>query len=37
MPTWIERTARQRSMRQVMLFLLVTVVVVSLYALNASY
>jgi hypothetical protein len=37
MTTWIERTARQRSLRQVILFLLVTGVVVSLYALNAPY
>lgn len=37
MTTWIERTARQRSMRQVALFLLVTAIVVSLFALNASY
>ena len=37
MATWIERTARQRSVRQVAFFLLITVVVVSLYGLNASY
>ncbi len=35
--TWIERTARQRSVRQAILFLLVTGVVVSMYALNAWY
>lgn len=37
MATWIERTARQRSARQAILFLLVTGVVVSLYALNGWY
>jgi hypothetical protein len=37
MATWVERTARQRSLWQVMLFLLVTVIVISLFALNASY
>jgi hypothetical protein len=37
MTTWIERTARQRSVWQVAVFLLVTVIVLSLFALNASY
>jgi Family of unknown function (DUF6709) len=37
MTTWVERTARQRSVWQIALCLLVTVSVVSLFALNASY
>ncbi len=37
MATWIERTARQRSVTQVILFLLVTGIVGSIYALNPSY
>ncbi len=37
MKTWVERTARQRSGWQILLFLLVTAVVAVLFALNASY
>jgi hypothetical protein len=35
--TWIERTARQKSIGQVVLFLVVTAVVVWIFAENASY
>ena len=37
MTTWIERTARKKSMGQVVLFLLVTAIVIWIYAENASY
>ena len=37
MTTWIERTARQKSMGQVVLFLVVTAIVVWIYAENAAY
>ncbi len=35
--TWIERTARRKSIGQVVLFLVVTVVVVWIFAENAAY
>jgi hypothetical protein len=35
--TWIERTARQKSIGQVVLFLVVTAIVIWIYAENASY
>ena len=37
MTTWIERTARQKSIGQVVLFLVVTAIVVWIYAENSAY
>jgi hypothetical protein len=37
MTTWIERTARQKSIGQVVLFLVVTVIVAWIFAQNSAY